>query len=598
MWIVPASAETAHVFAIGSRRRECKSCAKQAPSWLLPTPVEIVNLGMGDATCLGNVAPSIRLSEKGSVMELTRLMDELSKVDAYPFPTEKLEIFQTHISVVFLAGEFAYKLKKPVKLGFLDYSTLEKRRHFCEEEIRLNRRLAPEVYLGLVPITKSERGLQMEGTGEAIEWAIKMKRLAADATLLARMQHDDVTPETIEAIARRVADFHMAADTSKRISSFGGFDMVARNFLEHFEQSRPQIGVTLTRDVFERLRTRVETSLVHLRTLIQDRADRGIPRDTHGDLRLGHVYLFPERQPPAEVAIVDCIEFNERFRFADPVSDMAFLAMGLAFHGRRDLADTFVDAYFRITGDDEGRELLPFYAAYRAAVRGKVEGFKVQQKEVPEAERNASLAKARAYWLFALGELEDPEQRPCLVMVGGLPGTGKSTLARNLASQAKFEVIRSDVVRKEIAGLTGEAKATNSYQEGIYSPEWTHRTYAECLRRTGELLFKGKRVVVDASFREENFRRHFIDAAVHWGVPVTWILCEADSEAVQTRLRSRRGDVSDADWSVYLNAAAAWEQPSQQTLEVTQVIFTGNSERGALQQALESLARIGLYRSH
>ena len=173
-----------------------------------------------------------------------------------------------------------------------------------------------------------------------------------------------------------------------------------------------------------------------------------MPRDTHGDLHLDHVYLFPDRAPPADLVIIDCIEFNERFRFADPVADMAFLVMDLAFHGRRDLARAFADAYFRASGDEEGRALLPFYTAYRAAVRGKVEGMELAEREVPEAERAAALVRARAHWLLALGELEEPGRRPCLVLVGGLPGTGKSTLARGLAEQAGFTVIRSDLVRR------------------------------------------------------------------------------------------------------------------------------------------------------
>src|SRR5438034_1293400 len=178
-----------------------------------------------------------------------------------------------------------------------------------------------------------------------------------------------------------------------------------------------------------------------------------MPRDTHGDLHLDHVYLFPEKKPPADLVIIDGIEFNERFRYSDPVADMAFLVMDLRFHGYHDLAQAFADAYFQAAGDEQGRTLLPFYTAYRAAVRGKVEGFELLEKEIPAAERAAALERARAHWLLALGELEQPAQKPCLVLVGGLPGTGKSTLAQGLAQRAGFQVIRSDVVRKQLAGL-------------------------------------------------------------------------------------------------------------------------------------------------
>jgi hypothetical protein len=221
-----------------------------------------------------------------------------------------------------------------------------------------------------------------------------------------------------------------------------------------------------------------EESLTRLRPLIESRAARGIPRDTHGDLRLDHIYLLPDRNPPDKLAVIDCIEFNERFRFADPVADMAFLVMDLAFHGRRDLARVFADEYFRASSDEEGRVLLSFYTAYRAVVRAKVEGLELLETEIPEAERTRAAAKSRAHWLLALGELEAASRRPCLVLVGGLLGTGKSTLARGLVREANFRLVRSDVVRKELAGLPPGASARSSFGEGIYTQAWSDKTYA------------------------------------------------------------------------------------------------------------------------
>ncbi|MGL5095217.1 MAG: AAA family ATPase, partial [Planctomycetia bacterium] len=388
------------------------------------------------------------------------------------------------------------------------------------------------------------------------------------------------------------------------ISTFGRFEVVAGNARENFEQSAPLIGTTLSRAVFERVQALTEAELVRYQHLIEERACCGVPRDTHGDLRLGHVYVFPERQPPANLAIVDCIEFNERFRFADPVADMAFLAMGLTFHGRRDLAGAFTEAYFRASGDRDGRALLPFYTAYRAAVRGKVEGFKLARAEIPGAERALALAKARAYWLLALAGLEHPERKPCLILVGGLPGTGKSTLARLLASRAGFRVIRSDSVRKELFedthGATpqdGEGKQKPAaFEEGMYAADRTEQTYSECVRRAEELLFEGERVVVDASFRREKDRAKFIDAATRSGVTAVFLLCEAEPDVVLGRLMTRRNDPSDADWSVYLKAKGAWEQPSRQTSEVIRVIAAGADEEQALSQAVAALREFGLSR--
>jgi aminoglycoside phosphotransferase family enzyme/predicted kinase len=529
------------------------------------------------------------------MMELTQLIEALSHDRAYPHPVPGVEIRQTHISVVFLAGPYAYKIKKPVSLGFLDFTSLNKRRHFCEEEVRLNLRLAPAVYLGVVPVTGAGSKVQMEGQGEVVEWAVKMERLPEEATLLKRLQRGEVETELVEALARKIASFHARAEAGERIAAYGRFDAVCRNARENFEQSKPQVGHTLSQTVFERLAALTETALSRLRPLIEVRARRGVPRDTHGDLHLDHVYLFPDRQTPDDLVIIDCIEFNERFRFADPIADMAFLVMDLAFHGRRDLARAFTEAYFRASGDEEGRALLPFYTAYRAAIRGKVEGFELTEKEVPETERAAALARAKAHWLLALGELEEPGRRPCLVLVGGLPGTGKSTLARGLAERAGFTVIRSDTVRKELAGIPTEEPASNSYRQGIYTPEWTERTYAECLRRAERALFEGQRVLVDATFREERNRLVLLDAAARLRVPAVLLLCRAEPAVVRERLENRRGDASDADWAVFQQAAERWEGAGPLTRQALREVSTSDTSEQALVQALEMLGELGLH---
>ena len=273
---------------------------------------------------------------------------------------------------------------------------------------------------------------------------------------------------------------------------------------------------------------------------------------------------------------------------------MAFLAMDLTLHGRRDLARAFAEAYFRASGDAEGRALLPFYTAYRAAVRGKVEGLKLAEAEIPEADRDAALIKARAHWLLALGELEEPGRRPCLVLVGGLPGTGKSTLARALAERAGFTVIRSDLVRKELAGVSAGEPASSSFEGGIYAREWTERTYAECLRRAEGLLFEGERVLVDANFREEARRRLFLEAAERWGVPAVLLLCQAEPATVRERLAGRRGDASDADWKVYLEAAGRWEEPGALTRPAIREIANDGRPELALAHALDALRELGL----
>jgi aminoglycoside phosphotransferase family enzyme/predicted kinase len=527
-------------------------------------------------------------------MQTGELIRALSDPAAYPFSVSDIEVKQTHISMVFLAGEFVYKVKKPVKLSFLDFSTFEKRRHFCEEEVRLNRRLAPDVYLGVVPITGDGAGLCFEGAGEPVDWAVKMRRLSQEATLERRLARNALAPEGLVALARRLADFHRMAARSDHISEFGRFDTVARNIRENFAVAAPLVGQTMSRSVRDRLISLTEESLSALRAVIDTRATQNVPCDTHGDLHLDHVYLFPDRQPPGDLIVVDCIEFNERFRYADPVADMAFLAMDLAFHGRSDLADVFADAWFEASGDVEGRGLLPLYVSYRAAVRGKVDGLQLVESEIPEAARARALSRAHGHWLLALNTLESPGRRVCLVLVGGLPGTGKSSLAASLAAAGNFRVIRSDVVRKELAGIACDANATAPGGAEIYTREWTDRTYAECLRRAEDQFFDGERVIIDATFVEEGRRQTFLDAAVRWGIPALFLICKADEATVQARLESRRGDASDADWLVYREAARRWDEPKAQMVRITQNIWTGASPEAAIDSAWKALVEFGL----
>jgi aminoglycoside phosphotransferase family enzyme/predicted kinase len=484
-------------------------------------------------------------------MNPRRLVEQLADPAAYPHPVGDIDVRQTHISAVFLAGPHVYKVKKPVSLGFLDFSTLEQRRHFCEEEVRLNRRLAPHVYLGVVPITEHAGRFRVEGEGEPVEWAVKMVRLPDGTSLRDRLRRGEVAVADVERLARFLAAFHRSAAGGPHVAAFGRFEVVAGNAAENFTQSEAHVGTTLSRPVFDRLRALTDATLDRLRPLVEERAARGVPRDTHGDLHLDHVYSDARGEPFA----IDCIEFNERFRFADPVADVAFLVMDLAYHHRPDLAVALAGAYFRAAGDAEGWPLLPFYTAYRAVVRGKVEGMKAAGSEVPADQRAAAVDRAKAHWLLALGELEEPARRPALVLVGGLSGTGKSTLARGLAAAGRFGVVRSDVVRKELAGLGPTARGG----EELYSAEWTDRTYAECLRRAEQELFEGKRVVVDATFRTDARRRAFLDLARRLHVPAVVFVCEAPPEVVRARLAARTADASDATPDVYEQQRAEWE---------------------------------------
>jgi aminoglycoside phosphotransferase family enzyme/predicted kinase len=522
-------------------------------------------------------------------MELAALIKGLSEGEAYAPRADRVVVHQTHISVVFLAGQHAYKVKKPLRLDFLDYSTLALRRECCELEIRLNRRLAPHVYLDVVPITRQGTGLRMEGKGEVVEWAVKMQRLPEQARLSALLQEGDVAVELIAELGRRIAEFHARAERTEQAASLASFENVAQLARANFDDTETQVGSTVSARVFRRLRLLTENCLERLRPQIEARVARGMPRDTHGDLRPDHVYLFPDRPPPGDIVVVDAIEFNARLRAADPVADMAFLVMGLTAQDRRDLAERFCTAYFSTAGDHEGERLLPFFVAYRAMVRGKVKGMEACEAEVPPDDQARARAQARLSWLLALGELDEPGNRPCLVLVAGLPGTGKTTLARGLAERAGFEVIRSDEVRKALAAEAGAHDSADEFEQGIYSPEWTERTYRTCLERAAASLFEGQRVLLDATFRSESWRRSFLELAVACGVPARLLHCRADPRLVRSRIATRRHDLSDANWQVHLEASRRWEPLGAGTECKCDPIAAGQQPSEMIEQAIDVL---------
>ena len=492
-------------------------------------------------------------------------------------------------------GRLAYKLKKPVKLGFVDYSTLERRRHFCEEEVRLNRRLAPDVYLGVVPVTREGDSIRVEGTGEVVEWAVKMRRLPESATLRARIAGGGVDAAAMAELARRLARFHASAESGPEVAASCTFEAIAANARENLDQSAPQVG----RDAQPR----------DLRSVARpDRSRPGAPPGPRS--RRAPAAASPATPTATSGSTTSTGSRSGSRPTIGSWSTASSSTRGIAMPtpsptspsspwswrsraGRTSPMHSSRTTSTPLATRRDGR-LLPFYRAYRAAVRGKVEGMKLAEPEIPEADRAAARVRARALWLSALSELEEPGRRPCLVLLAGLPGSGKSTLARSLAERAGFTVIRSDAVRKELAGRPAEAPAPAAFGEDIYTPEWDDRTYAECLRRAEKVVFQAGRVLVDASFREESRRRLFLDAARRWGIAGRLLLCQADADVVRRRLDHRSDDASDAGWAIYLEAARRWESLGQTTRAHTHEIDAGGSRSQVLEQAFAALRQDGL----
>jgi hypothetical protein len=326
----------------------------------------------------------------------------LLKSQAYPHKPQKIELVQTQMSFIFLAGEYVYKIKKPVNLGYLDYTTLEKRHFFCKQELELNRRLCPDVYLAVVPITMSLRGakrrsnlLRIEGQGKAIEYAVKMKHLPQDRMMDVLLLNGQVTLEMVARVAEKLADFHMKAETSQEIATFGKLDVIHHNCDENFAQTEKYIGLTIFRAKYERIKDYTDDFIKRNASLFDKRVREGRIRDCHGDLHAAHV-CFTDA-----ICIYDCIEFNDRFRYSDVASEVAFLAMDLDRYQQAGLSRHLVDTYVGLSHDEELLKLLNFYKCYRAYVRGKVESFKLDDPYIPEEEKAKVLTGARSYFQLA-----------------------------------------------------------------------------------------------------------------------------------------------------------------------------------------------------
>ncbi len=485
---------------------------------------------------------------------------------AYPHPADRIVLIQTHISYVFLAGAYAYKAKKPVDMGFLDYTTLEKRRFYCEEEVRLNRRLCPDAYLGVVAITQSDGLISIDGAGEVIDYAVKMKRLPQECVMETLLEQGSVTSEMLENLTARLAAFHAEAETSDYIRSFGELEMVAANWRENFDQTEPYVGRTISREQFKGIHAYVDRFLKEDAWLLESRVKDGRIRDCHGDLRSNAVCF------DNGVCIFDCIEFNDRFRYADTASDLAFLAMDVDFRGQPALSDEMVGLYLAQSLDTTLPLVLHFYECYRAFVRGKVDGFQLDQAEIPSNQKAGVIGGARRYFALA-AEYAAKEPPSILIAMVGVTGSGKSYLANALASRLGAVVISSDVTRKRLAGLDTASKQEEPIDSGIYSREMTELTYAEMLLQAAPFLSRNKPVIVDASYLSREMRQRARRFAEQAGVPFLAVECVANEALVRERLQRRRSAVwspSDGRWEVY-QAQLARAEPLSELSEASRL---------------------------
>jgi hypothetical protein len=481
---------------------------------------------------------------------------------AYDHGAPRIELIQTHISYVLLAGDFAYKIKKPLDLGFLDYSTLARRKFLCEEEVRLNRRLCSGVYLGVVPIVLGgASGYRIAAVGDAVEYAVKMRRVPADRMMPVLLDHGAVTPVAIRAIAHTMAEFHRASAADAALARFGRVDAVRRNIQDNFDQTGRFIGRTISREQYDAVTAYVEAFLRDRRALIDRRAGEGRVRDCHGDLRSDSIVIREDGQ----ICVMDCIEFSDRLRFGDVADDMAFLSMDLEFRGRRDLADELAAAYLGEANDETLPLVWSLYRCYRAYVRGKVDSLLLDEPEVPDDERKRARVRATAY--FDLAYRYATQSYPqTLVMMIGLSGTGKSYVAGALAARIGAALLRSDVVRKQAAGIDPATPMREALDTGIYADAARASVYPLMHGRARDYLARGHSVVLDATYISRSNRDAARRVAADAGLPFLAIEVTATEDMVRSHLAGREaqpGAASDADWQVYLAQRRRLEPPTE-----------------------------------
>lgn len=521
------------------------------------------------------------------------LLTGLSRPESYAHRPPRVEMVQTHISVVFLAGNLVYKLKKPVRFSFLDYSTLPLRRHYCQEEVRLNRRLAPTVYLGVVPVVplahhykvQEEQGAE---DANAVEFMVKMRRLPTEQRLDTLLSEGRVAKEGIHALARRLVRFHATVPADRK-GTYGAPELIWQAHMDNFQETAAFVGQTLSESQYTSIRDFSRNFFTEHYELFRQRVRAGRIREGHGDLRCDHVYFLAEG-----ITIIDCIEFSPRLRTCDVASELAFLAMDLELHSAPALAAELVHTYAVQANDEDLLQLLPFYQCYRAYVRGKVESLKSSEAEVSPQEREQARTQARrAFRLayrYARGKL-----RPALLVVCGRVGTGKSTLARLLSEWTGFSVLSSDVVRKRLAGLLPTARATSAYGAGLYSESATERTYATLRSQAEEELASGRGVIVDATCRRREARRSLCELGARLGIPVLFLECRASAPEVERRLqeRERKGDtVSDATWTIALQEQGDFPAFDDLPDRCHQVVDTEGDPEQVLDNALAAVEAI------
>ncbi len=513
------------------------------------------------------------------------LVAGLRSAACYPHPAPDIQVLETHISFVVLAGEYAYKIKKPVSLGFVDFASLQSRRHYCEEELRLNRRTAPGIYLEVVPITGAPHAPVVGGPGPAIEYAVRMRRFPQEALLDRLAREGRLEPRHADGLARALARFHGAAPRVRPENAYGTPGRVLEQALDNFRDIGALERSHAVAESLAALRAWTLAEHAALAPLIAERRAEGFVRECHGDLHLANVVLLDGEPVP-----FDCLEFDARLRWIDVMSEVAFTVMDFERLGLAPLGARFLDAYLAQTGDYHGLRVLRYYLVYRAMVRAKVACIRAHQLE--QEQRGGPAASADLAAHLALAARLARGAHPALILMHGLSGSGKTSVSERIVERLGAVRVRSDIERKRLNGLAPRAASGSAPGAGLYTARENARTYARLAELACWALAAGFPVVVDAAFLERGRRDAFRAIASAAGAPFAIAACEAPVAVLRRRVAARaraNSDASEADLAV-LDLQHASRKPLMAD-EAAHAVAVDTVHAAAAGQALAALAR-------
>lgn len=496
------------------------------------------------------------------------LIEQMQKPEFYPHPVrEPIQLIQTHASSVLLTGDYVYKLKKSVNFGFLDFSSLAKRQHFLNEELRMNRVIAPDIYLEVIAITQTNDLFSLGGTGEPVEYVLKMNQFPQEALLINMFKEGKLTEKHIKELGKVVARFHAQTITNEYIRGFGEIEKIKSAIDENYDQTEKYIGIAQTQHQYDETRKFTDGFLFERKAIFKQRQEQEKIRECHGDLHLKNICFWRDR-----IQLFDRIEFNESFRFVDVMYDVAFTVMDLDARGRKDFSNLFLNTYIEQTGDWEGLQVLPLYLSRQAYVRAKVNSLLLDDLAISEEDKQSAIKTATEYYRLAWEYTKTSKGQ--LILMSGLSGSGKSTVARQLAKRINAIHIRSDAVRKHLAEISIGDRASDE----LYTPQMNQKTYDRLLELGKMLTSQGFSVILDAKYDRQNLREPAITYAQSNNIPLRILYCTAPIEVLRDRISHRTNDISDATVDLLIQQQATAEPFSTSEQAYVTTIDTTNPD--------------------